>query len=264
MISKGKKQIKAALTLLAIGALAFLCPGWSDGQTVRTGEESQPCSDPSCRKIEQGDLVTIDYAVFTEDGKLIYSTRAKEAMDNTVPKAGGYREPVSPEPEKVVAGKAARIPGVGESLVGMAPEERKRIAIPPEKAFGPSSPQRIKTFPTTKNIDRVIRMSPQDYVGQFKSFPSVGKEVQVTPYVKARVSRVADTYAEVEVTNNDTEHFNEEFGSVRPAGRGIFSRSPYRRRLGRPSGPPPKREGSSPLTPHPSPLISTRPWPASL
>lgn len=163
------------------------------------------------RAIEEGDLVTIDCSAFTEDGKLVYSTRPHGA---DTPKVPGYREPAASSPEEVTAGKAARFPGVGESLIGMTEGEQKRIVIPADKPFGPSNPQLVRSFPATKVLSRTTRMSAADYVRQFATFPSAGKEVNITPYVKARINKVEETYAELEVIAGDVERFDDEFGKV--------------------------------------------------
>jgi FKBP-type peptidyl-prolyl cis-trans isomerase 2 len=196
--------------LSCAGEPAAMAPTIATAKTppAKAEGKSQP---GSTRKIEEGDLVTIDYSAFSEDGELVYSTRPHDAG---APRVAGYREPSGVSPERVIAGKAARFPGVGESLVGMAESEQKRITIPADKAFGPSNPELVKSFPVTKILDRTIRMSAPDYVKQFGTFPVEGREVDMTPYVKARVGKVGDAYVELEVTAGDIKRFDEEFGSV--------------------------------------------------
>ena len=221
-----KKTIWPGLAVCLVSASCFwphLSPADESGGSTTAvgvalpaaaGVEEHACSGPGCRRIEEGDLVTIDYSAFLEDGRLIYTTRAQDAKDGALLKVGGYQEQAVYASEEVAAGKAARFPGVGQSLVGMAAGERKRITLPADKAFGPSDPQMIKSFPATKILDSVIRMSPSDYVKQFGSFPAEGKEVNINPYLLGRVSRVAETYAELAVTAGDMERFDEEFGTV--------------------------------------------------
>ncbi len=222
-----KKIIRpTVIVCLVLLSCFWPCPSPADESDPRTGstahtdvaaapgKEGELRAGSAGQKVEAEDLVTIDYAVFTAEGKLVYSTRAEEARGSKIPRAAGYREPPSLTPEEVTAGKAARIPGVGESLVGMALGEQMSVMLPPDRAFGPTNPKLIKTFPTVKTVDKVFRISPEDYAGQFHAFPSEGREIRISPYLKARVRHIADTYAEVEVTNNDTEHFDEEFGPV--------------------------------------------------
>ena len=57
-------------------------------------------------------------------------------------------------------------------------------------------------------------MSPQQYVGDFHSFPIVGKEVPITPYFKAAVVEISEQFAILECHAKDGERFEESFGPV--------------------------------------------------
>ena len=199
------KAIRRAI-MVCLVAVSCLWPHFSPADEPGAGRVSD--------RVEEGDLATVDYSAFTEDGKLVYTTRAEDAADGAFPKGATYRGQAVFFPEEATAGKAARFPGVGGSLVGMAVGEGKKITLPAEKAFGPSNPQLIKTFPTVKTLNKTIRFSASDYVSQFGAFPSEGKEVSLSPYLKTRVSRVAETYAELDVAAGDTDHFTEEYGTV--------------------------------------------------
>jgi len=199
------KAIRRAI-MVCLVAVSCLWPHFSPADEPGAGRVSD--------RVEEGDLATVDYSAFTEDGKLVYTTRAEASADGATQKDANYRQPAVFSPEEVTAGKAARFPGVGESLAGIAVGEGKKITLPAEKAFGPSNPQLIKTFPTVKTLNKTIRFSASDYVSQFGAFPSEGKEVSLSPYLKTRVSRVAETYAELDVAAGDTDHFTEEYGTV--------------------------------------------------
>ena len=63
-------------------------------------------------------------------------------------------------------------------------------------------------------MPKTIRMSPQEYVGDFHSFPIFGKEVAITPYFKAAVVEVTEQSAVLDCHAKDGERFEESFGSV--------------------------------------------------
>lgn len=214
-----KMSLPGLWACLAAAVLLSPCAFPGNLHAVGTADEAITVSrgqlsgkdDQGARKIKNGDLVTIDYSVFSEDGKLVYSTLP---VDNNEPGAAENRGPSPAFAEEVTAGKAARFPGVGELLAGMTEGERKKVTIPADKAFGPSNPELVKSFPLTKVLSKTIRVSAPDYVKQFGGFPSVGKEVAISPYVRAHVTGMTDTYAELEVTAGDVERFDEEFGTV--------------------------------------------------
>jgi FKBP-type peptidyl-prolyl cis-trans isomerase 2 len=117
-------------------------------------------------------------------------------------------------PEDVIAGRDGSIPGLGEAVVGMAPGEKKRVVLNPDKAYGPPDPAKRKEVPCVKSMPKTIRMSPQEYVGDFHSFPIGGKEVAITPYFKAAVVEITEQFALLDCHAKDGERFEESFGTV--------------------------------------------------
>lgn len=173
------------------------------GQAAGTGEAAR-----------SGDLVTLNYTVTLEDGTLVATTMEKTAKDQAVKKAAWFREPAAYAPVELVAGKQEIMPGLAEALTGMGPGERKRIVLTPDKAFGMTDPQKIKSFPCSQTFPKTIRMPADEYVKRFSSFPVMNKEVELLPYFKSRVTEVTerDVALEFQVTNG--AGFNENFGSI--------------------------------------------------
>ncbi len=210
--------IRRAIVIVCLVSASCLWPHVSPAGAPEspkaTPTEEQSCSGATCQRIGEGDLATVDYSAYTKDGKLISTTRAQDAANSAIAKETAYRAPDVFTPEEITAGKAGQFPGVGPSIVGMNVGERKKITLPAEKAFGPSNPQLVKTLPTVRTVPKTIRLSAKDYVSQFGGFPVEGKEVNLSPYLKTKVSRVAETYAELEVTAQETDRFTEEYGTV--------------------------------------------------
>jgi FKBP-type peptidyl-prolyl cis-trans isomerase 2 len=57
-------------------------------------------------------------------------------------------------------------------------------------------------------------MPAEEYVKRFKEFPTVGKEVDVVPFFKARVAEVAEQDVRLDFLARNGEHFSESYGSV--------------------------------------------------
>ncbi len=165
-------------------------------------------------RVEEGDLVRVNYTAALEDGSILFSTDPGRARSGNVKKAPGYSEPKTFGPEEVLAGKPARIPGVGQFVVGMEPGEKKRVTIGPELAYGSPDPRKVQTFPAVKTYPQFLRMSPANFVRQFNIFPIPGTEVPFSPYFKARVKRVLESSAELELLVKDGGRFELEYGSV--------------------------------------------------
>lgn len=220
MISK-KTWIGAALVLFFGGCLSTVGPvhAAQDTASGSAGMSAEKQVDSMSAKaddktIKAGDMVKVDYTMSLEDGTIVYSTRSDVAKDPVRKKMTGYVEPKTFGAEEVIAGKPARLPGVGQSVVGMIKGERKEVKLSPESAFGPSDPGKIQTHPTVRNMPFVVRMAPAEFVGRFRVFPIQEKEVQFAPFMKARVKEISENFAVLEMIVRDGQKHEETYGSV--------------------------------------------------
>ncbi len=181
------------------------------GQGTVSIDLDRAMPDPS--KAQTGDLVRIHYTVTLEDGSLVRTTSEAAAQDGRK-RVPGFEEPKSLGPEELLIGEDGFLPGMKEVLEGMAMGEKRTSTLPPEKAFGPADPKKTMQLPCAKRMPLVIDMSPEEYVGRFKSFPVVGTEVNVVPYFRARVQAVAERAARLEFLPRDGERVQESFGTA--------------------------------------------------
>jgi FKBP-type peptidyl-prolyl cis-trans isomerase 2 len=166
-------------------------------------------------RVQGGDLVAVNFTASTENGELIRTTLEKISQDAARVKSAYFQAPPAFVPEDVVAGQlGGSVPGLGEVVVGMAQGEKKTVVLQPDKAYGAIDPAKRKDLPCVMNIPKTIRMSPQDYVGKFRAFPVVGKEVSITPYFKAAVVEVSEQFAVLDCHAEDGKRFEESFGTV--------------------------------------------------
>ena len=161
-----------------------------------------------------GDLARVDYTARLEDGTVIYSTRKEVADDVSLKKAPWFGAPANLKPEPMAVGGRAVLPGVGEALAGMAAGEKKRLVLPPERAFGPSDPAKMERLPLTRTLPRRIIIAAQEYVSRFGSFPVAGKEVPLTPYFPARVEAVREHEAEMVLLAENGKSYRDPFGTT--------------------------------------------------
>ena len=128
-------------------------------------------------------------------------------------KAAGYQAGET-GPALVVPGGADLPEGFSAALIGMSPGERKQIVLPPEQAFGRHDPALVKKLDKVRRFPRVIRMPADEYVKRFKTFPVVGKEVELLPWFPALVTAVDTNEATLEFKVKDHARFEESFGTV--------------------------------------------------
>lgn len=180
------------------------------GMGAQAGKNGEAAALPA----SAGDLARVEYTARLEDGTVIYSTRREVADDLSLKKAPWFGAPGNFKTEPVAVGGRAVLPGVGEALAGMAVGEKKRLALPPEKAFGPSDPAKIERLPLTRTLPRRITIPAEEYVSRFGSFPVAGKEVPLTPYFPARVEAVREHEAEMVLLAENGKSYRDPFGTT--------------------------------------------------
>jgi FKBP-type peptidyl-prolyl cis-trans isomerase 2 len=168
--------------------------------------------DPA--RVQAGDLVSLHYTASLEDGSLVYTTVAEVERDAGRKRSEGFRKNERPGPEEMVAGKGGFLPAAGSAAIGVKAGEKATVTLSPENAFGPRDPKKMAQFPCEKRMPRNAVLDPQSYVNRFGSFPRVGKEVDLTPYFKSRVTEVAENFVKLEALARGDERSEDSFGST--------------------------------------------------
>jgi FKBP-type peptidyl-prolyl cis-trans isomerase 2 len=83
------------------------------------------------KRIENGDIISVDYVGKLEDGTL-FDTSVKEAAIE----AGIYNQRRDYNPLTFTVGAGQMIKGFDEGVVGMRVGEERTLTIPPEEAYG--------------------------------------------------------------------------------------------------------------------------------
>lgn len=111
---------------------------------------------------KRGDFILLDYvAKVVETGEVFDTT-----MEDIAKKEGIYREGALYEPMLVVVGEGWVLKALDEALEGLELNKKSIIEIPPEKAFGPRDPEKVKLYPLRRLRARGIR-------------PQVGMRVEI-------------------------------------------------------------------------------------
>jgi len=113
------------------------------------GEMSESVGQTAGDVVQPNSYVLVDYTISVkETGELIDTTVEEEARKYNV-----YDASKVYEPRLVVVGRGVLLKAVEDALVGMKPGERKTFDIPPEQAFGPRDPDKVKTIPLRRFRD---------------------------------------------------------------------------------------------------------------
>jgi peptidylprolyl isomerase len=101
---------------------------------------------------QKGDFILIDYvAKVKETGEIFDTTKEDIAKKERL-----YKEGEIYEPKLVVLGEGWVLQALDESLATFEPEKPSTTEIPPDKAFGPRDPEKVRLVPMRRLIEKGI------------------------------------------------------------------------------------------------------------
>ncbi|MEM2917283.1 MAG: FKBP-type peptidyl-prolyl cis-trans isomerase [Candidatus Bathyarchaeia archaeon] len=122
---------------------------------------------------QKGDFILIDYVAKVKETSEIFDTTKEEVAK----KERLYKEGDIYEPKLVVVGEGWVLKALDESLLNMELNKPATIEIPPEKAFGPRDPEKVRLVPLRRLTDKGI--TPQlgaqiEYNGKLATIRTMG------------------------------------------------------------------------------------------
>ncbi|MEM3922037.1 MAG: FKBP-type peptidyl-prolyl cis-trans isomerase [Nitrososphaerota archaeon] len=158
-------------------------------------EQQREAAEKVEKLVKEGDLVLIDYVIRVKETGELIETTMKEVVEKEGLEASGRLEP-----RLAIPGKGYMLKAFEEQLIGMAAGEEKRFEIPPEKAFGPRDPSKIRVIPLRrlKDVEGPITVGSRIIVdgkeGIVRSIGSGRVQVDFNPYL---AGKTLDCYVKV-------------------------------------------------------------------
>lgn len=121
----------------------------------------------------KGDFIIIDYvAKVKETGEVFDTTKEDVAKKEHL-----YKEGELYEPKLIVIGENWVLTALDESLATFEPEKPNTVEIPPDKAFGPRDPEKVRLVPLRRLTEKGI--TPQlgariEYNGKLATVRTMG------------------------------------------------------------------------------------------
>lgn len=124
--------------------------------------------------LQKGDFILIDYTAKVKETNEVFDTTNEE----TSKKEHLHKEGEIYEPKLVVIGEGWVLKELDEKLATMEPNKPQSVEIPPEKAFGPRDPEKVKRVPLKQLLARDIH-NPTigmriDYGGKNATIRAIG------------------------------------------------------------------------------------------
>jgi peptidylprolyl isomerase len=123
--------------------------------------------------LQKGDFILIDYTAKVKETNEVFDTTNEE----TAKKEHLYKEGEVYEPKLVVIGEGWMLKTLDENFATMEPSRATSVEIPPDKAFGPRDPEKIKRVPlkqlTAKGVNPTIGMRVE-HGGKNATIRSIG------------------------------------------------------------------------------------------
>jgi len=106
--------------------------------------------------VKKDDFILIDYVGRVKQTGDLFDT----TLEDVAKAENAYRENALYEAMLVVVGEGWVVEGLDERLAGVEPEKPTTIEIPPEKAFGPRDPSKIRSIPLRRLRNQKITPIP--------------------------------------------------------------------------------------------------------
>jgi peptidylprolyl isomerase len=124
--------------------------------------------------LEKGDFILINYTAKVKETNEVFDT----TFEDTSKKEHLHKEGEIYEPKLVVIGEGWVLKTLDESLISMKIGKSQSVEIPPDKAFGPRDPEKIKRVPLKQLLAKDIH-NPTigmriDYNGKMATIRSLG------------------------------------------------------------------------------------------
>jgi peptidylprolyl isomerase len=124
--------------------------------------------------LQKGDFILIDYTAKVKETNEVFDTTIEE----TSKKEHLHKEGEMYEPKLVVIGEGWVLKALDESLTTMEIGKAQSVEIPPDKAFGPRDPEKVKRVPLkqlfAKDVHNPAIGMRIDYNGKMATIRSVG------------------------------------------------------------------------------------------
>lgn len=183
--------------------------------TAENSQQQQENRETDPEAVERGDMAAVHYTMRLENGEVIFTTDRAVAENPAVEKAAWFRRPARYAPEEIRGGNDEALRYIADAIVGMKPGGKKTITLSPDKAFGPSDDKKIQEFTRVRQTPRVIEIQATAYVNRYGTFPSVGDEVNYTPFFKSRVVDFDSRKVVLEALAEDGVVAESPFGKTR-------------------------------------------------
>jgi peptidylprolyl isomerase len=157
----------------------------AEATEIKEGEEKIEEVKPPT-KIKIGDFVLVDYTIKVKETGEIVDTTIEEVGKNYFEAGKIY------EPKLVIPGKGLLLKAIEDELLDLEPNQEKVFEIPPEKAFGPRDPSKVKIIPIRrlKDIEGPITVGSRIMIdgkeGVVRSIGSGRVQVDFNPYLAGK------------------------------------------------------------------------------
>lgn len=121
------------------------------------------------KTVKTGDNVSVDYVGSFQDGKVFDTSIESVAKENQL-----YDPDRKYAPLPFIVGNMEVIKGMDEGVIGMKVGDSKTLTIPPEKGYGMTNPELIRSYPVIQVFPTVFPRIIEVPINEFES--GFGKE----------------------------------------------------------------------------------------
>jgi FKBP-type peptidyl-prolyl cis-trans isomerase 2 len=163
--------------------------------------------------VEHGDLARVRYTARDTHGAIVAShvRRWTSSAASADALAG---DPMSGDPEAVLAGSSASFPGIADSIVGMHLAQHRTIELPAARAFGNRHAKDVVQLPREQTLPETMQVPTAAFVHRFGGDPALDREVDVLPSIRGRVEEIGETVVTLRLVGDEGAAVSRPFGTT--------------------------------------------------
>ncbi len=142
------------------------------------------------KPVKTGDNISVDYIGSFQDGKVFDTSLESVAKENQLYDPGRKYEPLH-----FIVGNKDVIKGMDEGVVGMKVGDSKILTIPPEKGYGMTNPELIRSYPVIQVLPVVFPRITEVPINEFENYfgkeHKIGDIIPVNPNINMTIINIA-------------------------------------------------------------------------
>ncbi len=172
-------------------------------------------ADDAFCKVQKGDLVRLEFSLYTADGRLLCSNIPALKDVKNADYSECYKDDIFSRPLEIIAGQPDLLPGLHTAVIGMETGESRKIILSPEEAYGLKQENKIKRLSSRRTFPISLKIPSDKFLEIYGTAPVEGRRLRLIPYVEHEIAAVKNDQVFLSADIQKPVASNDRFGITR-------------------------------------------------